>query len=271
MRPFGPGRRVVRPTAVLASLILVHVAGGSQSLFSQVPDLGGRPGEAPVSDTAAAPGVPDLYASLGLNFAAAIPFGEFSRNVSSGYGMTGDASFRLLRDGWLGLRLDGGAIWYGSETRRETVYVSRLAFEVESTTENYIAYGAVGPQVQLAGYPLSARLYGLLGLSYFETRTSARFDSNDPETRDIDLGSQSHLRDWTPSFALGGELRFAILSTREAVLLGLGLSIDWRRHGVTRYLIEGSIHEVNGRIDFEPLESRADFLLISLGVWFGTW
>ena len=271
MRPHDRKRRVVRPAAAFAALILVRVAGGSQSLFSQVPDLGGHPGETAVSDTAATPGVPDLYASLGLNFAVAVPFGEFSRNVSAGYGMTGDASFRLLRAGWLGLRLDGGAIWYGRETRREIVQVSRLALAVESTTYNYIAYGAVGPQVHFAGYPLSARLYGLVGLSYFETRTSARFDSDGPETGDIKLGSQSHLRDWTPSFALGGELRLAILSTRAAELLGLGLSIDWRRHGVTQYLIEGSIRDVDGRTVFEPLESRADFFLISIGVWYGTW
>jgi len=167
--------------------------------------------------------------------------------------------------------VDGGAVWYGQETRHDTVHIGRVPLDIEATTRNVIAYGAIGPQVHFAGYPVSARVYGLLGLSYFETRTSAKFDTADPELQEIDLGSQVHLTDWTPSFAIGGELRWVIKGTRDGELFGLGLSVDWRRHGTTRYLVEGSITDVDGRAVFEPLKSRADFLLVSFGVWFGTW
>jgi hypothetical protein len=270
MRSYGPKRRAALTAIVLASLTLAHASGLPGLLFSQVPDQP-DPGGEPVQGTAPAPGIPGLYASLGLNLAVAVPFGEFARNVGSGYGITGDLSFRLLRDGWLGLRLDGGAIWYGSETLRETVYISRVPLDIESTTRNYIAYGAIGPQLHFGGHPMSARLYGLLGLSYFETRTSAKFDIEDPDIPQIDLGSHGHVSDWTPSYAIGGELRWVITGNRDGELLGLGLNIDWRHHGTTRYLVEGSITDVDGRAVFETLKSRADFLLISLGVWFGTW
>jgi hypothetical protein len=248
----------------------VYLGAGAGSLLPQVPDPD-VPGGEPAPGSADAPGIPDFYASLGLNLAAAFPFGEFSDNANFGYGITGDISFRLLESGWLGVRIDGGAIWYGHETSHETVYLSRVPLEVESTTENYVAYGTIGPQLHLAGHPMSARVYGLVGLSYFETRTSAKFETADSEIPEIDLGSHGHLSDWTPSYAIGGELRWVLKGTRDGELLGLGLNIDWRRHGATRYLVEGSITDVDGRAEFEPLESRVDFLLVSVGLWFGTW
>ena len=64
-----------------------------------------------------------------------------------------------------GVRIDGGAIWYGHETFHETVYVGRRPLDVKSTTENYVTYGAIGPQLHFAGHPMSARVYGLVGLS----------------------------------------------------------------------------------------------------------
>jgi len=216
-------------------------------------------------------GIPDIYASLGLNLAAAVPFGEFSRNVDFGFGLTGDISFRLVQSGWLGLRIDGGAIWYGRETSRDLSYVSHFPLTVESTTDNYIAFGAIGPQLHFAGNPISARVYGLVGMSYLETRTSAKFDTDDSEEDDIDLGSHVHLSDWSPSLAVGGELRWVLGGSRDGSLYGLGFNLDWRRHGTTRYLVEGSITDVDGRTVFEPLETRVDYILVGAGFWFGTW
>lgn len=253
-----------------ASFCIAHLGAGVGHLLPQVPEPDVPVGDPPPG-TADAPGIPDLYAGLGLNLAAAIPFGEFSENVNFGYGLTGDISFRLVKSGWLGLRIDGGAIWYGHETSRESVWFGRVPVSVETATDNYIAFGAVGPQLHFHGHPMSARVYGLIGASYFETRTSANLDTDDPEIGDIGLGSVAHLSDWSPSFAIGGELRWVLTGTRDGELLGLALSIDWRRHGTTRYLVEGSIEDRNGRPQFEPLESRADFLLVSFGVWFGTW
>lgn len=244
---------------LLAALWAPHTA------FSQVPD-DGPPGEAPTRYAE-----PDFYASLGLNLAAAVPAGEFADHVSFGFGVTGDASIRLTPSGWLGLRLDGGAIWYGNETWYETVQAARIPFEVKATTENYIAFGALGPQLHFAGLPFSARVYGLVGLSLFETRTFLRFDTRDVDVGEVFLDSRAHLKDWTPSLALGGELRYVFAGSRDGTVVGVGLNIDWRRHGTTRYLVEGSLSEVDGRTGFEPIETRADFLLISLGIWFGTW
>jgi len=254
----------------IASFSIVYLTAGADSLIPQIPEPH-VPGGDPAPGSADVPGIPEFYGSLGLNLAAALPFGEFSDNVNFGYGITADISLRLLESGWLGVRIDGGAIWYGHETSHETVYVGRLPLDVKSTTDNYVAYGAIGPQLHFAGHPMSTRLYGLVGLSYFETRTSAEIDFDDSEIREIDLGSHGHLGDWTPSFAIGGELRWVLKGTRDGELLGLGLHIDWRRHGATRYLIEGSITDVDGRAEFEPIESRVDFLLISVGLWFGTW
>lgn len=255
---------------VFTSLSIEYMCAGPGRLLSQVPEPDG-PGGEPAPGTADAPGIPDIYGSLGLNLAAAFPFGEFSENVNFGLGLTGDVSFRLVESGWLGLRIDGGAIWYGHETSRSTFWYNRVPVSVESTTRNYIAYGAVGPQLHFAGHPMSARVYGLIGASYFETRTFANIDDDDSDSSNLDLGSIGHLSDWTPSFAIGGELRWVLGGTRDGELFGLGFNLDWRRHGTTRYLIEGSIEDVDGRAEFESIRSRADFLLVSIGVWFGTW
>lgn len=216
---------------------------------------------------------PDLYGSLGLKVSGAVPFGEFARDVDFGMGLTGDISFRLLPAGWLGLRIDGGVIQYGHEGSQETSYLGSFPADAEVTTDNYIGYAAIGPQIHLGGHPMSARVYGLIGMSRFATTTSAKIDvrDEDGEWSELDLRSHDHLTDWTPALVIGGELRWVINGDRYGHLWGASLNADWRRHGTTRYLIEGSITEVGGRPSFEPLETRADFVIISLGVWFGTW
>jgi hypothetical protein len=263
----------VRPgwlALALASFSIAHLSAGAGGLLSQVPDPSG-PGGEPAPGTDDPPGIPDIYGSLGLNLAAAFPFGEFAENVDFGLGLTGDISFRLVESGWLGVRIDGGAIWYGHETSRSTFWYNRVPVPVESTTENYIVFGAIGPQLHFHGLPMSARVYGLVGASYFETRTFASIDADDPDDGEVNLRSVAHLSDWTPSFAIGGELRWLIAGYRDGELLGLALNLDWRRHGTTQYLVEGSIEDADAHAVFEPLESRTDFLLVSFGVWFGTW
>ena len=267
-------RRLWWPVAALTYLLVhaTHVFAGTDPIHPQVPDVEpDAPAGEPTSSSLQAGDSPDLYGSLGLNLAVAFPSGEFSRNVSAGLGLTGDLSFRLVPAGWLGLRIDGGVIWYGHETTRDLVYVSRVPLEIETTTQNYVVQGAVGPQLHFAGHPMSARVYGLVGLSYFETRSSAKFDTEDSDVPTIELGSHGHLSDLTPSLTMGGEIRWTFFGTRDGFNVGFGLNLEWRRHGTTRYLVEGSIAEVDGRPVFEPLESRIDFLLISIGIWGGSW
>lgn len=254
-----------------AAVVAAHLCCGVDRAFPQVPAPGpdAPPQEPPPGGYQA--GTPDIYASLGLNLAVAFPFGEFSNSVSAGFGLTGDISFRLVPAGWLGLRIDGGVIWYGYETSHELVYVDGVPLEVEKTIENYVAGGAIGPQLHLAGHPMSARVYGLAGMSYFETSSSVRFDNGNSSVPNVRLGSYGYLSDWTPSLTIGGEVRWVLGGNRDGFLGGLGLNVEWRRHGTTRYLVEGSITEVNGRPTFEPLESRVDFFLISIGLWGGTW
>jgi hypothetical protein len=256
----------------LVPLVMTHLCCGVTPVLPQVPVP--EPDTArqePPPDSSEVVDSPDIYGSLGLNLAVAFPFGEFSRNVSAGWGLTGDFSLRLVPSGWLGLRIDGGVIWYGHETIHDLVYLSRVPIDIETTTENYVVQGALGPQLHFAGHPMSARVYGLVGMSLFETRSSAKFDTEDSDLPTIELGSHGHLSDWTPSLTIGGEVRWVFAGSRDGFLAGLGLNVEWRRHGTTRYLVEGSITEVNGRPVFEPLESRIDFLLISIGLWGGTW
>jgi hypothetical protein len=258
----------------LASLLVLatQVCVGVDPVFPQVPDVtpGATEGDPETSNPQAADS-PDVYGSLGLNFAVAIPRGEFSSNVGTGLGLTGDLSFRLVPSGWLGLRIDGGVIWYGHESHTETVVLRSVPVELEVTTENTIVQGAIGPQLYFAGYPLTARLYGLVGMSRFATTSSVSFKSEDLEDSDVHLESTNHLSDWTPSLTIGGGIRWTFFGDRDGFLAGVGLDVEWRGHGTTRYLVEGSITEVDGRAEFTPLESRADFFLISLGVWIGTW
>ncbi len=272
MRCTGMANRASLYAMVFVAVVVAPLCCSVDLVFPQVPVLEpDTPRGEPAPGGYEVEGSPDIYASLGLNLAAAFPFGEFSNSVNSGFGLTGDLSFRLVPAGWLGLRVDGGVIWYGHETSRELVYVGVLPLDVETTTVNYVVQGALGPQLHLAGHPMSARVYGLAGMSYFETRSSAYFDTGDSDVPTVKLGSHGHLSDWTPSLTIGGEIRWVLGGTRDGFLGGLGLNVEWRRHGTTRYLVKGSITEVDGRPVFEPRESRVDFLLISIGLWGGTW
>lgn len=271
MRSPGKQMRSSLSALALAPIYMTLACLTAAPVFAQVPEAEPDTSSAPTPDGSYVADTPGIYGSLGLNLAAAIPFGEFSRNVSSGFGLTGDLSFRLVRAGWLGLRLTGGVIWYGYETIDGLVHVQGVPLDLETTIENYVAQGAIGPQVHFAGLPISARIYGLVGMSYFETRSSVKFDGDEMDGESVKLGSRGYLGDWTPSVALGGEVRWVFTGSRDGFLAGLGLNLEWRRHGTTRYLVKGSITQVDGQAVFEPLETRTDFLVISIGLWGGTW
>jgi len=180
MRAPGMASRAGLFALAFVPLVMTHLCCGVTPVLPQVPVP--EPDTArqePPSDSSEVVDSPDIYGSLGLNLAVAFPFGEFSRNVSAGWGLTGDFSLRLVPSGWLGLRIDGGVIWYGHETIHDLVYLSRVPIDIETTTENYVVQGALGPQLHFAGHPMSARVYGLVGMSLFETRSSAKFDDLD--------------------------------------------------------------------------------------------
>ncbi len=255
---------LVRRVAVIVPTLLLAIGQPTGAQVSD-PVLGAPPAAGSVYDDRG------VLANLGFNISAAFPRGEFATNVGAGLGLTGDVSIRLLRAGWLGLRLDGGMIWYGYETEDEQTTVGRVRIPVELTTTNTILLVGLGPQIHAAGYPMNADVYALVGVSRFETRTSARLDRSDLNDSDLHLNSTVHLRDWTPSITLGGEVNWTIDGDRQGFLLGITLGLEYRRHGPTRYLNADSIDRVEARTTLTPFETRADFWLLRIGLRGGTW
>ena len=91
-----------------------------------------------------------IRGAAGASFTYGRPVGDFLRYVDEGYGVDGFVRVYLEPNGILSLKLDGGFLIYGSETKRvplSTTVGARIL--VDLTTANNIAWMGLGPQLTL--------------------------------------------------------------------------------------------------------------------------
>jgi hypothetical protein len=204
-------------------------------------------------------GLPRFYGGGGV--LGAQPQGEFADFVDAGFGVGGHALLRLDERGLFGIRLDGGFLNYGSETKRVPLSGTiggRIRVDV-NTTNNIFFLGA-GPQLLLPTGSFRPYVNGNVGFSVFATTSSVEgVDSAQP------FASDDNYSDATLSY--GGGAGFYIPVYRGKNTVSLDIGARYHSNGRVKYLREGSIVDLpNGDIEITPIRSRADLITYHLGV-----
>lgn len=217
----------------------------------------------PIIAQQAPTGPPRFHA--GLSGAVAQPVGEFGDYVDVGGGVHGFFRLNLDERGIAGLRLHGGFLNYGNETKRVCLSATvGCRIEVDLTTSNNIFLLGLGPEL---GLPLGpARLYGgaSIGLSWFSTDSNVE-GSSDQET----FASTTNYSDGGFAWTAGGGIEITIAHARQ-MPISIDFGLSYQGNGKREYLTEGGITDLpDGSIELDVHRSDADFLLWRLGVSVG--
>jgi len=237
------------PFAVLVAASLFLPAGAAAQVLSARP---GQPAPGPVR------------AQAGGAVFVAQPVGEFDDYVDVGFGLGGHLLVRLDPAGVVSLRVDGGFVNYGRESKRVCLSTTvGCRVQVDLVTSNDILFGAIGPQLAVPSGPLRPYVNGGIGLSYFATTSSVRGVS-DAE----DFASTRNFGDVTLTWSAGGGLYIPLRigSTPFAIDLGARYLLN----GEVEYLREGGIEDhPDGSITLHPTRSEANLLVWQIGVSVG--
>lgn len=198
--------------------------------------------------------------AVGASFNYGRPVGDFLKNVDQGLGF--DLFFRanLEPQGILSLRLDGGLLIYGHETKRvplSTTVGSRIL--VDLTTSNNIVWAGIGPQLTLPTQGIQPYGFGQIGFAYFFTESSVEGSNNNEP-----FASTTNFSDATFRYAFGGGflVPFRTSTTEWAIDLGA----TYHGNGQVEYLREDSIIDMpDGSIVIHPIQSDANLLTYRLG------
>lgn len=200
----------------------------------------------------------------GLHGVYGAPQGEFSNYVKNAWGLGGFLAWTPPEVPFLGLRLDGGFMNYGHETYRVPLSGTiggRIT--VDLTTDNNIAYIALGPQLTLPYGPIRPYANAAAGLSYFATTSHVKGDDSGHT-----FASDTNYDDTVFQWSVGGGLLIPV--TRGRVPVSIDLGTRYHANGDVSYLTEGGIEDNDdGTITMYPIESEARVLSFHLGVAVG--
>ena len=201
-----------------------------------------------------------IRGAAGASFTYGRPVGDFLRYVDEGYGFDGFVRFCLVPNGILSLKLDGGFLIYGSETKRvplSTTVGARIL--VDLTTSNNIAWMGLGPQLTLPVGPFRPYANAGIGFSYFFTESSVE-GSDDT----FDFANTTNFDDVTFRYGFGWGVVIPFQTT--GTEWGVDFGAIYHRNGQVRYLREGGIVDLpNGGIILNPIQSDANLLTYRLG------
>lgn len=199
--------------------------------------------------------------TLGGNLIVAVPTGEFADYIDAGVGIGLVGHLNLTGDGAIRLRLDGGFVQYGNETREVCLTTCRI--RVDLTTSNNIVFGSIGPELMFPQGPVRPYVNAGIGGSYFAT-TSQFEGKNDNE----DFANTTNFDDGTFAITAGGGLYIPVSFGKTPISIDLGAR--YHKNGEVRYLREGDIEDLpNGDIVIHSQRSRADLVTLQLGVTVG--
>jgi len=237
------------PFAVLVAASLLLPAGAAAQVLGVQPDQ-------------AAPGPVRAHAGGALFIAQ--PVGEFDDYVDVGFGLGGHLLVRLDPAGVVSLRVDGGFVNYGRESKRvclsQTVGCRIL---VDLVTSNNILFGSIGPQLAVPSGPVRPYVNGGIGLSYFATTSSVSGTSSSED----DFARTTNFDDVTLAWSAGGGLYIPLRIG--ATSLSIDLGARYLLNGEVEYLREGDIEDhPDGSITLHPTRSEANLLVWQIGVSF---
>lgn len=200
---------------------------------------------------------------LGISILGANPVGEFGTNVDDGFGLGVDARFPVSgTDGVLSLRLDGGFVVYGHESRNlcfPAPVGCRIGLDLD--TYNTIGTVGIGPEFSVPG-PISPYVNGSFGIAWFYTNSSISGDDD----WEPDFNTVNH-SDWVTALRVGGGMRFALGSGGR---FKLDVGAQYHRNGVAEYLRKGDILDhPDGSITLFPQRTEANMVVFDVGVSIG--
>jgi hypothetical protein len=209
-------------------------------------------------------GTPRMHAGLAL--AVAQPVGEFSDYVGAGGGLQGFFRVGLDPRGIVSLRVTGGFLQYGSETKRVCLSTTvGCRIEVDLTTSNNIILFGVGPELAV---PIGrVRLYGnaTAGLGYFSTDSSVKGATGGQDS----FASTNNYGDGGFAWTGGGGIEVRVAQPK-GVPISIDFGLSHQGNGRREYLTEGGITDrPDGSIVLDVKRSDADFILWRIGVSVG--
>jgi opacity protein-like surface antigen len=218
---------------------------------------------------------------LGLGVMFAQPLGEFRYYVDESLGLNAFLHFDVGDNGALGLRLDGSMVYYGSQTRSQSLASGPGYIDYEEVTiRNRIGSFFIGPQMTFGSGDVRPYLHVGAGFSYFWTGSDwdDSYDDYCEEWEDhedcgygffdvmgdLDMffeGDTEHSQ-WTGAWTAGGGV-----SVRLAGSLNLYLALQYVNNGRVAYLPQGAIFDHgDGYYSFTPVESDANLLFAQFGI-----
>lgn len=208
----------------------------------------------------------NLAQTVGLNFTAALPQGEFKDNVdNAGWGVSAHAT--LFTPGptlpfTVGLNL--GFINYGNESRKAPWSYTIPDANVDVTRTNNIVNFHVLFQVSPFNSPVKPYLEGLFGGNYLFTTTKVESDYLDKS-----LTETTNQDDFAWSYGGGGGIMIKLTDLADPVgSIWLDLKARYLLGTEAEYLKEGSveINTTNGTAIYHLSRSKTDLLTIHIGV-----
>jgi hypothetical protein len=196
----------------------------------------------------------------GINLVVAVPVGELRRNIDVAGGVDLFGALNLGRGSPVALRFDGSYLLYGHDSRIVTQPYYPLAI---NTTYSIATFG-VGPQLTFGTGPVKVYGFGTFGASYISARSSYRVDGCGCET----FSSATDFDDWTAALQTGGGLLVMLRNRHTPIALDLGARYLY--NGDAWYVSPGDVvPQPNGNVFIYPVHSRADLVMLHVGVSVG--
>ncbi len=207
-----------------------------------------------------------------VNFMGMYPQGEFSRQVSRSFGISGGYTRVFLPWSRIALQFggDAGYVTYGKDTTTLPYSTDYPEYTVDVQINNNVAqFGLVG-KAALEGGRFRPYIEGKVGYSYFFTETKI-LDSNSSST--VDTSGLGNMTNTTTYRALGAGLLIPVYTgTSEEGSPGrFAISIDLRVlywwGNTVDYMVPGSItvNSGSGALGYNPIHTRTDMTSFHVG------
>ena len=206
----------------------------------------------------------DSVLSVSLALVQSRPHGDFGRNTGIGYGISGALQLRLDRAGILSIRADLAGLQYGDEKRRSMLSEQvggRILVDVNTT--NYFVPFSIGTQLTYPRGPVRPYLSAGIGGVAFYTESTVGGTADG-----FTFASTVNQSDFSTQWTAGSGVYIKLSNKRVPLMLDLG--VQYMNGGRASYLAPGSIIDLpDGEIQITPLQSRAETMLVRLGVRWG--
>jgi hypothetical protein len=199
--------------------------------------------------------------AVGGSFNYGAPVGAFHDYVAQGFGLDGFFRWNTDKRGILSLRVDGGFLTYGNETKRvplSSTIGGRIL--VDLTTSNNIFWMGVGPQITVPLPGVRPYVNAAAGFSYFFTESSVKGSRSNEN-----LSSTNNYDDGTFAWSGGGGFLIPFKTRRAEVALDLGAR--YHGNGQVRYLRKGGIEDLpDGSVRLNTIQSEANLVTYRIGI-----